>query len=240
MRNALRFCFGLTQAIALAMVASAASAGDDPIFGNRTDKPDGSSSMTIGRKLSSPWDTKVGTDISLAAPAGTSSSDYLPPNGSPSRSSGSVWGNLTMQNIAPPGFDKTSVEARLDPGKDEGRLGATVSRSLPLAPDFSLTLQNSTSIKQSLATSAPALPPAATPPGTPAPTWGMDDTVRLSVDPFGTTFSAGATSAGDAQWHNKLSVEQTIVGPLKVITSVEDAGTAAPKKSITAGFKRNW
>ena len=240
MRNALRFCFGLTQAIALAMVASAASAGDDPIFGNRTDKPDGSSSMTIGRKLSSPWDTKVGTDISLAAPAGTSSSDYLPPNGSPSRSSGSVWGNLTMQNIAPPGFDKTSVEARLDAGKDEGKVGATVSRSLPIGPDLSITLQNSTSIKQSLATSTPTLPPASIPPTASAQSWGMDDTVRLSVDQFGTTFSAGAASAGDTQWHNKLSVEQTLFGPLKLTTSVEDAGTSAPKKSITAGFKRSW
>ena len=225
------------------MVVTAACAGDDPIFGNRTDKPDGSSSMTIGRKLSSPWDTKVGTDISLAAPAGTSSSDYLPPNGSPGRSSGSVWGNLTMQNIAPPGFDKTSVEARLDPGKDEGRLGATVSRSLPLAPDFSPTLQNSTSIKHvSLATSAlgavrqpPPHPGHPPPPGA----WTTPSGPTAS-DLFARSARPGATSAGDTQWHNKLSVEQTIVGPLKVITSVEDAGTAAPKKSISAGFKRNW
>ena len=69
----------------------------------------------------------------------------------------------------------------------------------------------------------------------------MDDTVRLSVDPFGTTLSAGAASSvGDTQWHNKLSIEQTLLGPLKLTTSVEDAGTAAPKKSITAGFKRTW
>jgi hypothetical protein len=69
----------------------------------------------------------------------------------------------------------------------------------------------------------------------------MDETVRLNVDPFGTTISAGAgTSTADAQWHNKLSVEQTLLGPLKLTTSVENAGTAAAKKSITAGFKRVW
>ena len=49
-----------------------------------------------------------------------------------------------------------------------------------------------------------------------------------------------ASSVGDTQWHNKLSVEQTLLGPLKLTTSVEDAGTTAPKKSITAGFKRTW
>lgn len=243
MRNLLRFRSGLTAAIACAMVGTAAFAGDnsDPTFGSRTDKPDGSSSLTIGRKLSSPWDTKIGTDISLAAPVGTVTSDYVLNNGSPDRSTGSVWGNLTMQHIAPPGFDKTSVEARVDPGKDEGKLGATVSRSLPINPDLSITLQNSTSIKQALTTSAaPAQPSTATPLTAPPPSWGMDDTVRLSVDQLGTTFSAGATSSGDTQWHNKLSVEQTLFGPLKLTTSVEDAGTSAPKKSITAGFKRSW
>ena len=65
--------------------------------------------------------------------------------------------------------------------------------------------------------------------------------ICLNLDSFGTTVSAGAgTSTSDGQWRNKLSVEQTLVGPLNVTTSVEDAGTAAPKKSITAGFKRVW
>jgi hypothetical protein len=69
----------------------------------------------------------------------------------------------------------------------------------------------------------------------------MDETVRLNVSPSGTTFSAAAGSSTlDTQWHNKLSMEQTLVGPLKLTTSVEDAGTAASRKSITAGFKRVW
>jgi hypothetical protein len=228
------------------MLASSAIAGDnDPSFGSRTDNPDGSSALTIGRRLPTPWETKIGTDVSLAAPPGTVSSDYVLPSAASGRSSGAVWGNLSMTGIAPPGFDKTSVEARVDSGKDEGRLGATVSRSVPIHPGLSVTLQNSTSVKQSLASAAPTLPAApATSPSLPAPppsSWAMDDTVRLSVDPFGTTLSAGAASSvGDAQWHNKLSVEQTLLGPLKLTTSVEDAGTAAPKKSITAGFKRTW
>jgi hypothetical protein len=161
-----------------------------------------------------------------------------------------VWGNLTMPGLRPLGFDKTSVEARVDAGKDEGKLGATLSRSVPINQDLSVTLQNSYSVKQSLASAAPGMPPptasipnttAALPATAPAPAWGVDETVRLNVDPSGTTFSAGAgASTADTQWHNKLSMEQTLLGPLKLTTSIEDAGTTTPKKSITAGFKRTW
>jgi hypothetical protein len=35
-------------------------------------------------------------------------------------------------------------------------------------------------------------------------------------------------------------VEQTLLGPLKLTTSVEDAGTSAVTKSISAKFKRVW
>ena len=110
------------------------SAGDaDPKFGNRTDKPDGSAALTIGRRLPTEWETKVGTDVSLAAPPASAPSENLLRGGASSdRSIGAIWGNLTMPGLRPLGFDKTSVEARLDAGKDEGKLGATLSRSVPI------------------------------------------------------------------------------------------------------------
>jgi hypothetical protein len=251
-------------ALALAVSAGAAMAGDaDPTFGSRTDKPDGSSALTVGRRLPTPWETKVGADVGLAAPSGITASDNLARGGgAQDHSSGAVWGNLTMPGLTMPGvrplgFDKTSVEARVDAGKDEGKVGATLSRSVPINQDLSVTLQNSYSVKQSLATSATNVPATSVPmmnvpmspttniPNTastvPAPAWGVDETVQLNVDPSGTTFSAGAgASTADTQWHNKLSMEQTLVGPLKLTTSIEDAGTTTPKKSITAGFKRTW
>ena len=244
----------IVAALVVSVSASAAMAGDtDPTFGSRTDKPDGSSALTVGRRLPTPWETKVGADVSLAAPSGIAASDNLVRGGvAQDRSSGAVWGNLTMPGLTMPGlrplgFDKTSVEARVDAGKDEGKLGATLSRSVPINQELSVTLQNSYSVKQSLATTATGapMPPTAGIPNTgaaaPAPAWGVDETVRLNVDPSGTTFSAGAgASTVDTQWHNKLSMEQTLVGPLKLTTSIEDAGTTTPKKSITAGFKRTW
>lgn len=245
------FVFGIA---ALALGAGQVMAGSDapngsaPTFGSRTDKPDGSTAVTIGHRLPTAWDTQVGTDLSLAAPSATTAADNLLANGAPRQSSGAVWGHLTVPGVAPPGFDKTSIEARLDAGKDEGKLGATFSRSLPLDKNFSLTLQNNYAVTQTLAEAQASVPaaPIAGPPATPlTPTathsLSAGETLRFNVNPLGTAFSAGAASSTtDPQWHSKLSVEQTLFGPLKVTTSVEDAGTAASNKSIKAGFKTVW
>src|SRR6185369_3105385 len=236
----------IIAALVVAVSAGAAIAGDsDPTFGSRTDKPDGSAALTVGRRLPTAWETKVGADVGLAAPSAITASDNLARGVAQDRSSGAVWGNLTMPGLRPLGFDKTSVEARVDAGKDEGKLGATLSRSVPINQELSVTLQNSYSVKQALPGGPTGMPSLANIPNTataaPAPAWGVDETVRLNVDPSGTTFSAGAgASTVDTQWHNKLSMEQTLVGPLKLTTSIEDAGTTTPKKSITAGFKRTW
>jgi hypothetical protein len=88
-----------------------------------------------------------------------------------------------------------------------------------------------------------SITPPATASATPLPaqTWSTDESIRLTVSPTGTTFLAGATSSTTGpQWHNKFGIEQTLFGPLKVTTSVEDAGSPGSQKSITAGFKRVW
>src|ERR1700710_85704 len=101
----------IIAALALTMSASAAVSGDsDPAFGNRTDKPDGSAARTAGRSLPTPWETKVGADVGLAAPSGMTASDNLARGGvAQDRSSGAVWGNLTMPGLRPLGFHTTSV-----------------------------------------------------------------------------------------------------------------------------------
>ena len=133
-------------------------------------------------------------------------------------------------------FDKTAVDARLDPSQEKGQLAATLSRTLPLSSDVSVTLQDKYSVTQSLQ-SNPV--PRRNPPA--ASVWQTDRSLRLNLRPTSTTLSAGVvTSNSDSQWHNKLSAEQQIVGPLNVTTSVTDPGTAASSKSIAAGFKHTW
>ena len=54
----------------LTLTASTAFAQEKgPTIGGRTDNPDGSSKMSVGRKLPTEWDAKVGADFNLAAPA---------------------------------------------------------------------------------------------------------------------------------------------------------------------------
>ena len=252
MRQCTAFCAIVLTA---ALSSSAVFAGDadksqaGPTFGSRTDKLDGSSAMTIGRRLPTEWETKVGTDVSLAPQQSAVPSENFLNGTMTDRSTGSVWGSIAMPGFRPLGFDKTSVDARVDTGKDEGKLGATLSRSVPLGQNLSVTWQNSYSIVQPLAPTAPVAPTiplttnitstGAIAPATQARVF--DEALRFNITPSGTTFSAGASSStADNQWRNKFSIEQIVAGPLKVTTSVEDAGAPTSNKSITAGFKKTW
>jgi hypothetical protein len=123
---------------------------------------------------------------------------------------------------------------------------------VPLGRSFSMTWLNGYSVTQPLTQTAPYTPSSLplvsnaspTAMGTitqPMQARTLDEALKFSVAPWGTTFSAGASSStSDNQWHNKLSIEQTVAGPLKITTSVEDPGSATPNKSITAGFKKVW
>ena len=154
-----------------------------------------------------------------------------------------------MPGIRPLGFDKTAVEARIDGGKEQGKLGATLSRSVPLGRDLSVTWQNGYSVTQPLTETAPASPympliGSVSPIGTitqPTQARVLEEALRFNLAPSGTTFVAGASSSStEDHWRNKLSIEQRLTDSLKVTTSIEDAGSAESKKSITAGFKKVW
>ena len=124
-------------------------------------------------------------------------------------------------------FDKTAVDARLEPGEDKGQVSATLSRTVPLG-DASITLQDKYSVTQTLHDG-------------PGPIFESDRSVRLKWAPTNTTLSAGVvTSSVDGQWHNRVSAEQRIVGPLSVTTTVTDPGGTTSTKSIAAGFKHTW
>jgi len=233
----------------VAFAGDADKSSNDPNFGSRTDRPDGSSTLTVGRRLPTEWETKIGTDVSLAAEPSTLPSENFATGTLGDRSTGSVWSSINMPGFQPLGFDKTSLEARLDGGKDEGKVGATMSRTVPLGENLSMTWQNGYSVTQTLAQTTPeSLPLVANAPASvmgtitqPTQARTLDQTLKFNVAPWGTTFSADASSStADNQWHNKLSIEQTVAGPLKITTSVEDPGSAVPIKSITAGFKKVW
>src|SRR6185295_1988176 len=153
--NHLLQALGAVAGLTLVMIAGAARADSntppnsaDVNFGSRTEKPDGSVAMTMGRRLPTEWEAeaKVGTDVNLAGPLSSVPSDNFLHGVAPDRSTGAVWGNLTMPGLSPYLWDKTTIDARIDGAQDQGKLGATLSRSVPLGSDLSVTLQNSYSV----------------------------------------------------------------------------------------------
>jgi hypothetical protein len=231
----------LFVAFFLAATISSASAQknqnnpNDPTFGNRSEKPDGSVALTIGRRLPTEWDTRFGMDANMPAEPPSALVDAGLVDPSITRSSGAVWGSMTGPGVAPIIFDKTSVDARIDPSQEKGQVAATLSRTLPLNGDVSVTLQDKYSLTQSLPGNSVTLQPSS------GAIWQADRSLRLNLAPTSTTLSAGVvTSNIDNEWHNKLSAEQRIIGPLNVTTSITDPGTGASSKSIAAGFKHTW
>lgn len=205
-------------------------------------KPDGSGTVVVKQALPVDWDAKIGADVGVA---GDAPDTYHPlrPLAAPGRSgnSGAAWASVGVSNIA-------SIDARVDPTNDQGRLAGTLKHSMPVGGAVSVTLQNSYSVTDTFSAqgaSAPAgLPMTALPQdggSAPSQVFGNERLVKFDVLPTGTTFAAGlASSSIDPVTHNRLSAEQKLLGPLSVTTAVTDVGQTTVNKSISAGFKLKW
>jgi hypothetical protein len=200
----------------------------------RADQPDGSGIVTVKQPLSSEWDANVGADLGVA-------SQGYKPLPVPDRSSGAAWASVGLPNLA-------SVDARVDPANDQGQVGTTFKRSIPMGRHLAVTLQDSYSVTQTYATpvnTGPSdIPVMAVPQDTGAPAssvYGNARSVSFDVLPTGTTLAAGLSSSSiDPVTHNTLSASQKLLGPLQVTTAVTDVGQPGVSKSISAGLKLNW
>jgi len=198
-------------------------------IGSRTYKLDGSMTMSAGERMATPWDAnwdaKVGVD--LAAPA-------APPYGSTGEDRGTGWANVAVP-AKQIGLDQATIDARLDPSSDEGKLSTALSRSVPFGDGLSLTLQNGYSVTQTLAN----------PNGMPAPAtprvYAGSGGVRLQF-PTATAFTAGAQmSSVDDRLTPSLSAEQKLFDtPLSITGTISQLPTGGTDRSIMAGFRRSW
>jgi hypothetical protein len=245
-RKSKAFCLAIAIAMPLAAARLAAaqsqnssSASKSTTFGSRTTSANGSVALSVGRRLPTTWDAKIGMDANLVSESPVSDTALHGISGSQS-SSGALWGSVTGPSIAPLVYDKTAIDARLDPGGEQGKVGATLSRTVPLGDHLSVILRDNYSLTSRHGEAQP-LTAAQTASSAPNSGWNIDRSLSLNLRSTGTTLSAGrATSSADPQWHNKLSAEQKVFGPLSVTTSITDPGTAASNKSISAGFKHTW
>ena len=150
----------------------------------------------------------------------------------PDQSTGVAWATVTAPGMeAPLGWDKTSIETRIDPSQEQSKLGTTLSRSVPVSDDVALTLQNGISVTRSLPNASGQVHG-----------WASSQALRFNFLPTDTSVSLGADiSSSDDKWLRTLSAEQKLFGgPFSVTGSVNETAGGDLSKSLRAGFKRTW
>ncbi len=206
---------------------------------SRTDGPFGAGTIVIKKPLATEWDAKVGADF---APAQDSYGPDNPLRTTRARGgSSAAWASLSVPHLA-------TVDARVDPSNDKGRIGTTFKQSIPVGNKFSVTLQNSISVTgtfgqpQAAPSDIPLVAAPTSGPAEPVPyVWGNEKIAKFDILSTGTTLAAGlSSSSADPVTHNTLSAEQKLYGPLHVTTAVTDVGQSSERKSISARVKLTW
>jgi hypothetical protein len=228
----------LTSPASKARAAPRAGSGADMSWSSQ-DRPDGSAALTVKQALSPFWDARVGADMTVVhQPQTLTSADLLRQklsiDGQPSQSSGSAWAAITAPGVASI-WDKTAIEARVDPSQDQSKLGTSLSKSLPLSEQYSLTLQNGYNVIQQGLAPVPGISGHAT------RNYEVDRSAKLSIADTGTSLIAGESlSSTDDKWLRRIGAEQKLFGGVTLNGSIGETALGASNKSLTAGFKRSW
>ena len=214
------------------------AAGNDPSWSSNA-KPNGASAVSVKQSLTPFWDTRIGADMTVVTPSASTSADALrqkfSPDAPPSQSSGTAWAAATAPGIGSI-WDKTSIEARVDPGQEQGKLGTSLTKSVPLSEQYSLTLQNGYNVIQQGIVPVPGV---ASHPAT--RNYETDQSAKLSITDTGTSFVAGQSlSTTDDKWLRKFGAEQKLFDGVTISGSVGETAAGTTNKSISAGFKKSW
>ena len=223
----------------LAPKGRAASKGTsaDATWSNNA-KPNGASAVSVKQPITPFWDTRIGADMTVARQGTLTTSEELSAKlangGSLPQSSGTAWAAITAPGVASI-WDKTAVEARVDPGQEQTKLGTSLSKSMSLSDDYSLTLKNDYNLIQQGIVPVPGII------SRPARSYETDQSAKLSITDTGTSFTAGQTlSTNDDKWLRKVGAEQKLFDGVTISGSIGETSTGAASKSLSAGFKRSW
>src|SRR6266851_2308150 len=227
-----------TRPASKARPAPRADTGADLSWSSK-DKPNGSAAVSVKQPVSPFLDARVGADMTVVDQSQTlTSSDLLRQKFStdapPSQSTGTAWAAITAPGVASI-WDKTAVEARVDPSQEQSKLGTSLSKSLPLNEQYSLTLQNGYNVVQQGVVPVPGIV------GRPVRNYQTEQSAKLSITDTGTSFIAGQTlSSADDKWLRKIGAEQKLFGDVSISGSIGETAQGTANKSLTAGFKHSW
>ena len=193
--------------------------------------------VSVKQPLSPFWDARIGADMTVVRQPSTMSellAEKVTNGGSDPQSSGSAWAAVTAPGVNVI-WDKTAVEARVDPSQEQSKLGTSLSKSLSLSDEYSLTLQNGYNVIQQGILPVPGII------ARPSRNYETDQSAKLSIDDTGTSFSAGQTlSSADDRWLRKIGAEQKLFGGVSISGSIGETTLGTTSKSLTAGYKQSW
>jgi hypothetical protein len=226
------------RSAATARGAKGGPSGSSDASWSNNRKANGGADVSVKQSVWSFWDTRVGADMTVA-PQPTTMSELLAEKASNGgglpQSGGSAWAAMTAPGAAGI-WDKTAVEARVDPGSEQSKLGTSISKQVPLNGDTSVTLQNGYNVTQQGMTGVPGLPSRPT-----TRNYATDQSANLSLGDSGTSITAGQTlSSSDDKWLRKVGAEQKLLDGVTVSGSVGETAQGTVNKSVSAGFKRSW
>jgi hypothetical protein len=203
------------------------------------DQPNGSAAVSVKQPLSPFWDTRIGADMTVTREPSTLTSsellaEKLANGGSQPQSSAAAWAAITAPGVGSI-WDKTAIEARVDPSEETSKLGTSLSKSLPLSEQYSLTLQNGYNLIEQGAVPVPGIV------GHPMRGYEVERSAKLSIADTGTSLIAGQTlSSVDDKWLGKIGAEQKLFDGVNISASIGETPQGTSNKSLTAGFKRSW
>jgi hypothetical protein len=194
--------------------------------------------LSVKQPLSPFWDTRVGADINVVRQQQTLTASGLLAeklsSGGQTQSSGAAWAAMTAPGLSSI-WDRTAIEARVDPSQDTSKLGTSLSKSVPFGEQTSITLQNAYNVIRQGIAPVPGLA------GHSARAHEVDQSARLSIADTGTSLIAGQTlSSSDDKWLRKLGAEQKLFGGVSITGSIGETPQGTANKSISAGFKKSW
>ena len=206
---------------------------------DRTEKDDGGSAVTVKRSLLPFWDTKVGADMNVAADSPITSGELIARKAQGDttslQSGGSVWASMNGPGVAGI-WDKTSVDARLDPSADQNRIGTAISKTIPIDNNqYALTVQNGYAVTQPLDTPIAGLGPRT------GRSIEVDRSAKLEFRETGTSLIAGETQSSlDNRWLSRVGAEQKLFGGVSLSGTYAQTADGFDNKSVTAGYKYHW
>ena len=226
----------LADAKAKAALPKKAADGGDMKWSSH-DQTNGSSAVSVKQSVTPYWDARVGADMTVAREPTTMSellAEKSTNGGNVPQSSGTAWAAITAPGAGSL-WDKTAVEARVDPSQDQTKLGTSISKQVPLANQYSVTLQNGYNVFEQGTVAVPGVS------GRSTRSYETDQSAKLDIGDTGASVTAGQSlSSNDDKWLRKIGAEQKLTDGVTISGAIGETAQGATSKSITAGFKKSW